>query len=177
MVWLWVGGLLIALVAGWGLTLFNLPGNWLMVTAAVLYAAVGPADSRLAIGWPVVIAVLLLAALGELVEFLAGAALATQAGGSKRSAALALLGSLGGGVLGAVVGVPIPIVGSLVGALLFAGAGALGGAMLGEYWKGRPLEHGWNVGKAAFWGRLLGTLGKVLTGSVIVVVCLLALFL
>ena len=48
--------------------------------------------------------------------------------------------------------------------------------MLGESWKGRDLDSGIKVGKAAFWGRLFGTLGKLMCGglmvlSVLVAVC------
>ncbi|MBW3599965.1 MAG: DUF456 family protein, partial [Planctomycetes bacterium] len=79
------------------------------------------------------------------------------------------------GVLGAVVGVPIPVIGPIVGALLFASLGAMGGAMLGEHWKGRTMEEGLQVGQAAFWGRLFGTLGKMMCGAVMLVVVVVAL--
>ncbi len=100
-----------------------------------------------------------------------------RAGGSRRSAVLALVGSLAGGATGVLVGVPIPLVGPLVAAVLFAGLGALAGAMLGESWKGRSLDQSVRVGKAAFWGRLFGTLAKTLIGAVMVVVALAALVL
>ena len=47
-----------------------------------------------------------------------------------------------------------------------------GGAMLGECWKGRSLDTSWQVGQAAFWGRLLGTAGKLTAGAAIVAVIL-----
>jgi len=50
-------------------------------------------------------------------------------------------------------------------------------AVLGEQWKGRTLDASWQVGKAAFWGRLLGTLGKTAVASVMVVVAAAALVL
>ena len=74
--------------------------------------------------------------------------------------------------MGALITFPVPILGPLVGAILLAGVGALGGALLGEWWKGRQWEQSWEVGKAAFWGRLFGTFGKILFGSVMVVVIL-----
>jgi uncharacterized protein YqgC (DUF456 family) len=88
-----------------------------------------------------------------------------------------MFGSLAGGVIGAFVGLPIPLVGSVIAILLFASVGALAGAMLGEWWKGRDWDKRWQVGRAAFWGRLLGTVGKLYLGSVIVVVVLAALLL
>jgi uncharacterized protein YqgC (DUF456 family) len=171
----WACLLSVVLLVGWCLNVFGLPGNWMNVAAAACYAYLLPADERVSISWWVVGAVLLLAILGELVETLAGAAGASRAGGSWRGAALGILGSFVGGVVGAIVGLPIPIVGPIIAVLIFASAGALAGAMLGERWKGRDWETTWRVGHAAFWGRLLGTVGKVCIGSVIVVVVLAAL--
>jgi len=79
--------------------------------------------------------------------------------------------------VGLFVGLPIPLVGSLAAALLFGGAGALAGAFLGESWKGRDFDTSMEVGKAAFVGRLLGTLAKMIISSVMVVVTLVALVL
>jgi hypothetical protein len=58
--------------------------------------------------------------------------------------------------------VPIPVIGSVVAAVLFAGLGAMAGAILGEVSAGQRLDTSWQIGKAAFWGRLAGTLGKML---------------
>ena len=91
-----------------------------------------------------------------------------KAGGSRRAAIPALLGSLAGGIVGLFVGLPIPIVGPIIGAVLLAGVGAFAGAVLGEQWKGRSFDDSWRVGKAAFWGRLLGTLAKTAIGAVMV---------
>ena len=169
--------LIIVLLASWVLTLLSLPGNWLMVTATAVYAYLVPAGSRAAIGWKVVVAILVLAALGEVVELLAGAAGAARAGGSRRGAALALLGSLVGAIVGVVVGLPIPLAGSVIAALLFAGLGAMAGAILGEVWVGRNLGASWQIGAAAFRGRLIGTLGKMLIGGLIVATVIAALVL
>ena len=171
----WVILLCLALAAGWLLTLLGMPGNWLIVSAAALYALVVPGESRLAIGWPAVALLAGLAILGEIAELVAGALGVSKAGGSRRSAALALVGSLIGGISGLAVGVPVPVIGSLVAAVLFAALGALAGAMIGESWKGRDLDQSLRVGKAAFWGRVLGTLAKTLIGAVMVVVALAAL--
>jgi len=112
---------------------------------------------------------------GEVVEFIASAAGVGRMGGSRRSAVLAMAASILGAGLGALVGVPIPIVGPFVGILAGAGLGALVGAVIGESWKGRDAQHCLRVGQAAFWGRLLGTFGKLLVGSVMVAVVVAAL--
>jgi uncharacterized protein YqgC (DUF456 family) len=177
MIYLWASILLIILVLGCLLNLFGLPGNWINLAASAVYVFFTPPDERLSVSWWVVGAVLVLAILGEIVELLAGAAGAAKVGGSRRGAVLAILGSFVGGIVGAVLGMPIPIIGPVIAILLFASLGALAGAMVGEWWKGRDWEARWEVGHAAFWGRLLGTVGKISIGSVIVVVVMAALVL
>lgn len=171
----WAALLLIALAACWVLTLLGMPGNWLMVAAAAGYVLLVPAESPAAIGWTTVVVLIVLASVGELLEFLAGALGVAKAGGSRRGAVLALAGSLAGGVVGLFVGLPIPVVGSLLGAVLLAGAGAFVGAVLGERWRGRQLGESLKIGEAAFWGRLLGTVAKSAVGAVMVAVVLIAL--
>jgi uncharacterized protein len=165
--------ILVALV-GWLAQVLGLPGNWLIVAGAALYAWwVGP-DAPTAIGWQTVIALAALAVVGEVIELVAGAAGVTKVGGSRRGALLAIVGSVVGSVVGVFVGVPIPVVGSLVAAIVFGGVGALVGAMLGESWKGRDFDASLDVGKAAFIGRILGTVGKLITSTIMVVVTLAA---
>src|SRR5580704_11214751 len=106
------------LAIGWVMTVLALPGNWLIVAAAAVYAGLIPAEeSRLALGWPTVAALAVLAVVGELVELLAAARGVRQAGGSRWSAVMALFGSVVGAVVGMFVGIPIPIVGSLIAAI------------------------------------------------------------
>lgn len=170
--------LAIAYLAGWFLTLVGLPGTWLIVASAAIYAWLGPAaDSRIALGWPTVVILLLLALLGEGLETLAGAAGARRAGGSRRGMLLAIIGSVFGALFGAGIGVPIPLLGPLIGAILGAAVGAFGGAIAGETWKGRTLDHSWRVGESAFWGRLWGTVAKLAIATIMVVVGVLGLVL
>lgn len=169
--------LLLAIVGlAWIATLFGVPGNWLMVLAVAIYALFIPTDSPMVIGWAAVAALAVLAVVGEVVEFLAGALGVAREGGSKRGAALALGGSIVGGIVGFFVGVPIPLFGPILAAILFAGLGALGGAMLGERWRGRSWRESWQIGKAAFRGRLFGTLAKAAIGLVMIGVTVVALF-
>ena len=163
---IWVVGFLVVLLICWTLNLFSAPGNWLIVLAAAVYAYFGPDAGRLDVRWYTVVALLVLAIIGELIEFMAGALGAKRVGGSKRGAVLALIGSVIGAIIGVFVGVPVPVIGQLVAALFFASVGALCGALLGEQWKGKELEEAWRVGKAAFVGRLLGTLGKFMFGAI-----------
>ena len=176
---LWLALFAVALAAGWVMTVLALPGNWIIVGAAAIYATVVPVDEypHLGLGWPVVGALALLAVIGELVEMAAAASGVRQAGGSWSSALLALFGSVVGAVIGTIVGVPIPIVGSLVGAIVFAGLGAAAGAVFGESLLGRGWDETRQIGLAAFRGRLLGTLAKMLVGTAMVGVAIGALIL
>ena len=167
--------LILILVTCWLLTLLGMPGNWLMVAAAAVYACLVPAQSPVALGWKTVAALLVLAALGEIVELLAGAMGVAKAGGSRRGALMALAGSIIGAIVGIFVGVPIPLIGSIVAVVLFAGLGAMAGAILGETWAGRDADTTWRIARLAFWGRLAGTLGKVILGAVMIAVVVAAM--
>jgi uncharacterized protein YqgC (DUF456 family) len=164
-------------LASWPVQLIGLPGNWLIVITAGLYAWLVPEASRAAISWQAVALLIVLALVGELVEFLAGALGAAKAGASRRGTALAIAGSLVGGIVGLFVGIPIPVIGSLVSAILFGGIGAMVGAVLGESWKGRDFDTSIQIGKAAFVGRLLGTVGKQIVCTLMVIVALGAMLL
>jgi uncharacterized protein YqgC (DUF456 family) len=169
--------LLVGLVVGWGLTVVGMPGNWLIVLLTAGFAWFIPSGERVDVGVSTVVILLILASLGEILEFAAGAWGARRAGGSKRAAVLSLVGSLVGGVLGLIVGFPFPPIGPVVGIILLAAAGATVGALIGERWSGQDWSEGWQVGKAAFAGRLWGTLAKLTVGAVMVVTVLAALLL
>ncbi len=171
--------LVMTAIGGWVANLIGLPGNWINVAIAVACYFLAPDDSRIFVGLPVVLSAGGFAALGEALEFLAGALGAKRAGGTFRSTALAVVGSMAGGVAGLFVGavvIPIPGLGSVIGAILLSAAGAFAGAALGERSAGRDWNASIGVGTGAFWGRLFGTAGKVVCGTgvaiaVIVGVC------
>lgn len=158
-----------ATAAGWLLSLVGLPGNWLMVAAAALYAWLGPIDGSLLLTWQTVIVLVVFATIGEVLEAIAGAWGARRAGGSRRAALYSLLASIAGAILGAAAGIPIPVAGSFIGAIAGGALGAMAGAIFAEYSLGGEHRHSWRVGQAAFWGRLLGVGAKVAVGSAMVV--------
>ena len=53
--------------------------------------------------------------------------------------------------------------------------GAMAGAILGETWAGRDADTSWRIAKLAFWGRLAGTLGKIILGAVMIVIVVAAM--
>jgi uncharacterized protein YqgC (DUF456 family) len=175
MEWLWAILLLVALVACWLLNFIGLPGNWLNLLLAALYGWLMPVEHRADFGWVALAIMLLLAVIGEVIEFAAGAAGASTVGGSKRGAGLALAGALVGGVVGIFLGLPIPFIGPIISPILFSAIGALIGSMLGEQWKGRDLKQSFWIGHAAFWGRLAGTIAKIGVGAAMIVVAIVAM--
>jgi uncharacterized protein YqgC (DUF456 family) len=173
---LWVVLYILLLLAGGILNLFGLAGNWVMLGASVLHLLVADSESRIGYGFGVPLTLLILALLGELLEFLAGLLGAGKAGGSRRAMVLSMLGGIVGSLFGFSIGnFFFPVIGGIVGIFVVAGLGALGGAVLGETWKGRGLEESMRVGRGAFTGRILGTLAKTFIGSLMLMGALLAL--
>jgi uncharacterized protein YqgC (DUF456 family) len=156
--WVYYIVLLVALVAGLALIIFNLPGLWLMAGAAGLYALVTSGEY---IGWGKLAIVLALCLLAELLELLARAGGAKQAGGSKRSMILATIGGVLGGIL---LSLPVPILGTIAGVCIGAFAGAMIGQMTVE---SSDLTHSAQVGYGAAKGTLIGMVLKLAVGIVL----------
>lgn len=176
MIYVWITLFIILILVFWLLNLIGLPGNWMIVAIAILWAIFGPLDYRF--HWAVPVVLVVLALLGELIEFLASVLGTKKLGGSTRGATLSVIGSMIGGLVGAVFGIPVPIplVGMLIGSILFAAIGAWVGATIGEKWVGKPTKQSLKIGGAAFVGRLLGTIGKLVMGSTMAVICIVAPF-
>lgn len=165
-------GLVIGCAAAWSLNLLGLPGNWVAVGAIAIYAWVGPSEGRLSIGVGLACFAFGLGLLGEVLEFVAGAAGASRAGASRRATLFSIIGSMAGALTGALIGLPIPVVGPLIAAILFGGLGATAGAIYAEWTDGRPWKESWKIGQAAFVGRTFGTLGKSGVGLGIVLLAI-----
>lgn len=168
--YLWATLLVAFGVAAWTTTLVTLPGNWLIVAAALVFAWLFPEDAGRGVTWATVLVLAGVALAGEVIEFGAGAAGAAKQGASRRAVVLSLVGAALGSVAGLTVGVPIPILGSFVMAVVGGAAGAFAGAYLGETWKGRAEAERIAAGRGAFAGRLWGTAGKLTAGVVMLAV-------
>jgi len=166
--------LVLLCMIAWAGNLIALPGNWAAVLILLGYAFLGPETGIASIGYIPVVAAFCFALLGEAFEFVAAAMGAQKAGASRKATLLAMVGSMLGAILGAIVGLPVPIVGQVLAAILFGGLGATLGAMLGEWSNGSSWRESLPIGHAAFWGRTIGTLGKVAAGAVIVVIALIS---
>ena len=177
MVYVWIVLFIIVILAFLMTNLFGLPGNWFIILTVVLWIWLGPKQAPHDLGWYIVLALVVLAAVGELLEFGASVAGTSKMGGSKIGATASLVGSILGGIAGAIFGLPIPVVGWIIGSVLFVCVGAMIGATLGERWMGKPIKSSLKIGGAAFVGRMLGTVGKITLGSVMAIVAILGLFL
>ena len=149
------------------LDVLGLPGNWLMVAGTLLLAWLEPGMFSV---WTLV-AIVILAAAGEVLELLSGVWGARKGGAGRRGSA----GALVGGVIGAIAGtfwIPVPVLGSLVGAC----AGACFGAWFLELRGGRDFRASFRAGVGAGVGRALGTVIKLAVGILLWLIIAIAAF-
>ena len=96
-------------LAGLALAVFSISGTWLVCGAALL---TGPDQFP---GWPTLVEFFAVCAAVNVIEWFAASWGVRRRGGSAAAGRLALLGSLGGAILGGMV---VPILGSLVGMMV-----------------------------------------------------------
>ena len=168
MIYLYATLITLANLAFWASILFGMPGIWLMVLLAAVVEWLQPGEYMF--GQGALYASAGQALLAENLEFLMGAAGARQAGGSKRGAALAIVGGIVGAILGTAL--PVPVLGTLIGAC----AGAFAGSLLGDRLAGRPMDESVQAGRGAAIGRFWGTTAKMIIGGVVLVLLAVAAF-
>jgi uncharacterized protein YqgC (DUF456 family) len=155
--WIYYLLLLVCMAAGLWINILSLPGLWLMIAAAGIYAWLTDGND---VGWVGLLVLVVIALLAELMEFIAGGAVAKKAGGSKR----AFIGAIVGGFLGAIFFTfPLGPIGTIFGICLGTFIGAVGVEWLVE----RRAGHALRVGYGAAKGRLVGIAIKLLFGVVI----------
>jgi len=146
--------------AAMGLVVIGLPGNWVMV-ALTWGLALWQWDRHI-FSLPVLIAIIVLAVIGEILESLTGAAMVRKTGGSKKAAVGAILGAMVFGIVGTVM-IPIPVIGSILGACI----GAFLGAMAMEYTGGQAVDKSIRTGVGAGIGHFIGINMKLIAGAII----------
>ena len=161
----WIAAAIVAIagLAGVFLTVVTLPGAWITIAISLLVWWWQPSLFE----WWTFLIVVILAALGELLEFVASALGAAKAGASKHGVIGATIGTLAGAILGIPFLAPVgPIIGGVAGAAL--------GAFVGEF--GFASRHWKEAGKASIGaaiGRVVATLGKTLfAGAVALALCI-----
>lgn len=139
---------------------FGLPGNFIILADSVLYGWYGGFRE---ITLKVIMVLILLAILGEIIEFALGVLGVKKHRGSK----VAIGGSIAGGIVGAICGAPFLFgIGSIAGAFL----GAFAGAFLVEFFRGKGLDQAMESGRGAFFGRVGGTITKGAIGVVMIII-------
>lgn len=128
---------------------FGLPGTWIIAAAALGYQLLVPGSISIF----TIIAVVVLALIGELLEFSLSAKYTKKYGGSRRAS----WGAIIGGMVGAFMGVPVPIVGSVIGAF----AGAFVGAFIGEFSRAGEGGTATRVATGALIGRAIAAAMKI----------------
>lgn len=150
-------GVLLVVLGFVGLLLPALPG---MPLIAVGIAAIAWADSFTRIGVPTLVAVVVLAVLGSLMDYAAGVLGARRAGASRWG--------LAGAVLGLLAGLPFGLLGLAVGPGL--------GAMALEYLRDKNLRRSATAGVGVLLGFVLGTALKYAVAMTMVGLAVLAYF-
>ena len=135
----WGVVLLLGNLAGLAGTLFGLPGNWLIVLLSALFAWLVHGAAGEGLTWWSVGGLVLLAVLGEVLEFAIAAAGAAQQGASRRAMVLSMLAGMAGALLGSAGGnLLIPVVGTIPGAILGGAAGPLSARSRESRGRARP---------------------------------------
>lgn len=170
----WVPFFLSANLAGVFMIPLGLPGLWLQFLA-VLAVTVGTAWlGSPHLGWIWTAAVLSIAIVAEIVDFVIGKLGFESTKGSGLAAWLSLAGGFFFGFLGMLVPIPIPVLGSLIGSLVMSFVGTFVGAILGEVWhqkrlaaklqsteKAKTLKPALRVATGAVLGRACGIAAKL----------------
>ncbi len=168
MIYFWLI-LLIIVNAFWlMLGVFSLPGNWLMIITTILFAL----WQKNIFSVYTIIAAIVLAVIGEILEFIAGAAGTKAAGGGKKAMAAAIIGAIVGAIVGTVI-IPIPIFGTLLGSAI----GAALAVLFVERKGGKELKQSLKIATGAGLGRFVGLGAKFIAGVIIWLVFAIAAFL
>ena len=114
---------------------------------------------------------LVLAFLGEVLEFIAGAGGAKAAGGGKKAMAAAIIGAIAGAILGTFL-IPIPVFGTLIGSAL----GAAAAVLIVEMRAGRQMKQSLKIATGAGLGRFAGLGAKIIVGGIIWLIFAIAAF-
>ncbi len=143
------------------LNIFGLPANWIILALVGLWKYVYPDTAPMGITFFVILVVL--AVVGEILEFVLQVAKAKKYGSSSSGTFAGIIGA----IIGAIVLAPLFFgIGALIGALI----GAWIGCFIMEMAKGRPSKEAREAAFGAMVGRFLGTVCKCGIGGVMLAV-------
>lgn len=150
----------LALLLGLALVPLGFPGTWLVVATAFVYSLARDFQPGKPDFW-VLLIVIVLALLGEAVEYGIGVI------GSKKLnvSSGAIIASIAGGFVGAIIGVPVFLVGALLGLFL----GAFLGAFLYEIIETKKIKPALWAATATFFSRVTAMFVKTFVALVMVI--------
>ncbi|MDD5134500.1 MAG: DUF456 domain-containing protein [Phycisphaerae bacterium] len=141
-----------------GLVFLALPGSWLMIITVISFSL----WQKGIFSVYTIIAAVVLAVIGEILEFISGARGAKSAGGGKKAVISAVLGAVLGAIVGTII-IPIPLIGTLAGTTIGAGLAVL----LVEKTGGVVFKKALKSATGAGVGQLLGIIAKFVIGIII----------
>ena len=151
------GLFILLLFIAWGSNLLSLPGNWINLLLLALWKWT---HAGMEAGLWFFLLLLLIAGIGELLEFFSQSVSARKYGGSSKGSWGALLGAF----IGAILGAPIFMgLGSIPGSI----AGAFAGSLLVELAYKKSFSSAIKASKGAMWGRIFGIVAKASLGMLI----------
>ena len=154
----------LVILAALVLDLLGLFGNWIILGAVGVAAAISSFDH---FGGYTLVVLLVLAVLGEVLEALAAGVGAARYGGGKGAIAAALVGTLVGAIFGTAL---FPILGTIAGACV----GAFFFATLYEFLvSNRGLDSATRIGFGAALGKIGGLFAKTFVGFAMLLVAFL----
>lgn len=151
--------LIIVLLCSISLTMIGLPGNLIILLAALGY---GYWEGFNHLSTPFLLVLLGAFVIGETVEFVAGALGATREKASGWAVVAAVFGAITGAVIGTVI---VPLLGSFLGAMIGAFAASYGA----EYWQTQDVAKAKRVAQSVMLGQIMGMIVKFAVGIGMVV--------
>ena len=156
-------------LGGLFLSALSISGTWLIAAAALLAAALtGPEQFP---AWPTLLGMLALCTTIDILEWFAASWGVRRRGGSTAAGWMALLGSLGGMILGSLL-IPIPLIGGILG--MMAGSFSL------VYWvekrRLQKTEHAAHIATGAVLAGMAMLLLKVLASASLILWLAIGLF-
>jgi uncharacterized protein YqgC (DUF456 family) len=157
---------ILALFLGLFSIIFGLPGTIIILLDVVVYGAVTRFET---IGFKAILALLLLAAAAEALEFFVGMTAALRFGLSLKT----FWASVIGGIVGAMVMTPFFFgLGAILGTFL----GGFAGVFLYELVKRSRLKQAFRASYGAILGRVAGTMAKGFLAIVMIIIALTSIY-
>lgn len=147
------------------ISFIGISGTWLVLAGAILFNII-TWSWHISLTW--LIGLVILAIIGEIIEFIMVGITAKTYGTSKTG----MIAAMAGGIAGAIIGIPGFLFGSILGLLV----GAFVGALVVEAIIKKDFTKGFCAGIGAFTGAIGGIVAKFLITIIMIVIVLIVIF-